>query len=312
MRQSPAPVAPKSALPSDDARKEQVGLSHRADRSLSRETLPERRNTHPKQRPELLNMSPFAWLLRRYCWTPMTPWMILLAGAVVTSLICWLAKPDEFQEIAVIAIWVLFFVHAAFKAKLGELASQGIYDEKRSGALEHILVTLVKPREIVSAHWRMLRSSFGPAMLLLILIDLAFAAGCFVQLYIGMLPEYQTEELAFLLFFWLYLPATLLMDSYVLMQVGMWEALRAKKKWSHVRGNAFAYVALLPSGIFIVFWIALLWLTDGDAASFPLFAVLWCSLSVAANLFWIRLCRPILRRRFRKIAQETATPVRLA
>ncbi len=267
---------------------------------------------HNQKRRKLLNDSPFAWLLTRYRWGPLTPWLILIVAGIFAVIVVDLSNSDSFEEVAVATVWIAFLAHAGFKAKLGEQASVGIYEEKRSGALEHILVTRVRPREIVAAHWQALRQSYSPPLTLLLIVDLAFASICLFQLTIGDIPQHRVEEYGYLLFCWIYLPATLVMDAYTLTYVGMWEALRAKKKWAHVRGNAFAYVVLMPTGIFIVIWIALLWATDGRGASFSLFLILWGGLSVGTNLFWMRICKPVLRRRFRKIAQETATPARLA
>lgn len=296
---TPPPLPPTAQAASEPSPKQSE--SHAA-------TLPD----HTQKRRELLNDSPFAWLLTRYRWSPLTPWLILIVAGIFAAIITELSNADSFKEIAVDTVWIAFLAHAGLKAKLGEQASAGIYEEKRSGALEHLLVTLVRPREIVAAHWRALRQTYGPPLTLLLIIDLLFAAICLFQLTIGNIPQHDVEEYGYLLLCWLYLPASMLFDGYTLTWVGMWEALRAKKKWTHVRGNAFAYVVLMPTGIFIVIWIALLWASDGRAASFTLFLILWGGLSVGTNLFWLRICKPVLRRRFRKIAQETATPVRLA
>ncbi len=261
---------------------------------------------------ELLNETPFAWLLSRYRWSPLTPWLILVAGGVIAAIILDLVNPRSFDQVAIVAVWICFLMQAGLKAKIGEQASAGIYEEKRSGALEHLLVTLLRPREIIAAHWKTLRNSYGPPLTLLLVVELLFALGCFLQLVSGGIPNHRIEEYGYLLFCWLYLPVTLFIDTYALTWVGMWVALRAKKKWSHVRGNAFAYVVLMPTGIFIVIWISLMWFSNGRAGSFPLFLIIWGSISVGNHLLWLRICKPVLRRRFRKIAQETATPVRLA
>ncbi len=259
---------------------------------------------------DLLGREPFAWLMLRYHWSPTLLWCGLAFGLGLFGLIQHFAKLDRFEEIVTLSVWLAFFAHFLFKSKIGAEATQGIYDQKRSGALEHLLLTGVTPWAVVAAHWRSLRRQFGPPMLALLALDLCFAFACALKLGTLETSRRNIDGYIILLVCWCYLPAALIGDTVVLVWVGMWEAVRTKKKWAHVRGNAFAYAVLGPAGVYIALWIAFMYITDGEIESFWLFILTWTGFSAAAGFAWLKYCRNVVWTRFRKLVQETSNALR--
>lgn len=274
------------------------------------ESFPQADLSHKRQRNELLDSAPFAWLLTRLHWSPIAPWLTLIVAGFGATAIGSLVDNIGFLGFSVMSAWIALMAHLFIKSKIAEQSSQGIYDEKQSGSLEFLLNTRLTPREITAAHWKALRTNYGPAIVAMLIVDLFFILSCAGVFGFIDLSESQSESYLFTTLAWLYLFVTFLVDLPALVWVGMWEALRTTKKWNHVRGNAFGLVVMLPSGIFAISWGVLAAISALNMFRFSIdtkyVAIAWILFSFTASFLWIKLYRTIVTRRFRKVARETA------
>ena len=237
------------------------------------------------------------------------PWVIVSIG-IVLGAVFWTFNSGAYGSI-VSCFWVAFIFHITLKAKLGEQATRGLFDEKKSGALEYLLTTRLTPSQLVDGQWESLRNHFKRPILLLLAIDGAFLVGTILNVsWIGLGRE-PLSEWILLIAGWNYLIITLIVDSYALGWAGMWEALRGSKSWQKTRGNAFALVSVIPIGVFILLWLGLMIVTGGDAANIWLFFIGWFAFGMLGNLFCFGIFRPVVRGRFRKLVRESILKARI-
>lgn len=251
-----------------------------------------------------LDINPFTWLLSRDRWNAFMPSLIVLLGLAIGAFVC-LFTPNAHSTVTG-CFWVAFLFHVFIKAKLGEQATQGLFREKASGALEFLLTTRLNPRRIIDGQWQSLRNHFARPILTLLAIDVLFLLG---SLFIAASDDlgFRTfaDDWAPLIIGWIYLFVTLIADSFTLGWVGMWEAIRSTKSWERTRGNAFMLAGMIPTSIFIVLWFGMMLLTGGKTGGIWIFVLGWFGFGMLGNFFFLKIFRPVVRRQFRKIVRET-------
>lgn len=257
-----------------------------------------------------LDENPFTWLLSRDRWNAFMPSLIVLLGLGLGAFVC-LFTTDAHSTI-IACFWVAFLSHVFIKAKLGEQATQGLFREKKSGALEFLLTTRLNPTRIIDGQWQSLRNHFARPILALLAIDLVFLLA---STFIATSNDYKVRSMfndwAPLIVGWLYLMITLIADSFALGWAGMWEAIRSTKSWEKTRGNAFALVCAIPTGVFILLWLGLMLLTDGRVGNMWLFGLGWFGCGMLGNMFSLKIFRPVVRGRFRKLVRESLSAAKV-
>lgn len=271
-----------------------------ASRAARRQDNPERLAA----RAIALDRNPFTWLLSRDRWNAFMPSLIVLLGLALGAFVC-LFTTDAHSTI-IACFWVAFLSHVFIKANLGEQATQGLFQEKKSGALEYLLTTRLNPPTIIDGQWKSLKNQFARPILFLLAIDALFFAGTLLMAAsdesgVGA----RTNEWTPLIAGWLYLFVALAADSFALGWAGMWEAIRSTKSWEKTRGNAFGFVCAMPTGAFILLWLGLLIVTDGRIGSVWLFGLGWFGFGMLGNFLCLKIFRPVVRGRFRKIVRES-------
>jgi hypothetical protein len=226
--------------------------------------------TRRKLGRRLLQMNPILWLSCREQFGPAGFAAFLL---VIAFAISWAGlhvpfgtgpNPDQFLRSMILWIMGLPLLYIAFCFRFATAASERFAVDRKSGALELILCTPLKTREILRGHWLGLARRFWGAALLL------FALHAFTLFYI-------IEAIRILL----PLPGFNLSEALL---ASLKYVLGIAKIGSQVAPSYIACLAVLAAGILIVIlWIALGWL--GMALSLKLKREIlapWISLSLLA------------------------------
>ena len=231
----------------------------------------------------------------------------LARGIFVLITLAWLGfylgafsgRPRIREECFMTCILITFGLHLIVKGMVAMQASRRLCEERRSGALELLLITPLEPWTILDGLWAALRKQFGGLLLLLmtmnVLLVWVLASGSL------RMPQDVVATFALIL---LGGAVLLLVDFIALGWVGMRVALNGRRHHRTVM-STLGRVMLLPwGGVFIFITLGFAGGIDGDAIA-GLF-ILWASLSaVLSGLLAVR-ARRALNGEMRRLASGDA------
>jgi ABC-type transport system involved in cytochrome c biogenesis permease component len=178
-------------------------------------------------RRQRLEDNPYCWLASRDRLTQRMAWGVLgpLLAIWCCFLAAWFSSNTNTKRMGFgVSMLMAFGLHQIFKCLVAIEASRRFSDDRRSGALELLLVTPLTHKQIISGQRRALKECFRGPMTLMLLINVLML----VALVINPLDMTGREQALFLS---MYLggAVALVLDVRALSQVGMWMALRRRR-----------------------------------------------------------------------------------
>lgn len=244
-----------------------------------------------RMRVRRLSTNPFEWLARRdrssqigfwvLGFPILTLWLILLVGALGRR-----HGPIPSPGVAMslpILLPLAFGLALLFKCVLATEASRRLNEDRRSGALELLLVSPLKERNIIAGQRKSLYRQFGLPLLLLIALlgTMVWFSRSIGNLWVMLIVNMVGLVADFIAISW----------------AGMWEGLRAK---NHGRAVLAALARILFPRWVLFFAIG----ESGgfDSASGSTWLLYWCGAGLVNDLFWAWRARRRLHRLFRVAA----------
>jgi hypothetical protein len=254
-------------------------------------------------RKRLLEWNPFHWLASRDQLPRLMAWGAL--GAAFPIWFCFLAgcfsRISATQRLSFHVVMLMAYgLHLTMKCLIAAEATRRLCEDRRSGALEMLLVTRLRPKEILAGQLRALTGFFRGPILLLLTTNLSL-----LLMVLGPDPLRIESETA--IFCLLYFGGSVLAiaDFYALSWVGMWMGLRAKRHRRAVVGT-MVLVMFLP-------WLGILCLVFLNAngvrfskGDVELLMSLWFVTACAYDVILARHARSNLSQRFRRAAVQAS------
>jgi hypothetical protein len=125
----------------------------------------------PDSHDTRFGMNPFAWLLRRDRLPKFFLWIFVLA-AIGSGVWTYSVISNRRTTLIPVAIFGYFGFHVLLKFLIAAEACRRVNEEKRTGTLELLLSTRLTMSDIASAQMSGLRLRFGPAILVLMTLNL--------------------------------------------------------------------------------------------------------------------------------------------
>lgn len=202
-----------------------------------------------KLRANLLDQNPLSWLVNREQVSSsglLLVFTMLFAGAGLLMLFS-----SNFLETSVVyGIGALFIAHAALLFRMSLAAAYLLAEDRRSGALELLLSTPIKVREIIRGRWLgLFRQFLGPIAVVLVFHGLVLEAANWRQ---NLISHFYVNAMQLPKEVVFYLPA-MLVALLPLVWIaagwcGMWFGLRFRKAASAVWAT-LAVVVIVPVGL---------------------------------------------------------------
>jgi ABC-type transport system involved in multi-copper enzyme maturation permease subunit len=253
-------------------------------------------------RRTLLKVNPFFWLAARDRFGPFRVWLFL--GIVASGLVLFQVSTPG----VVSGAWLLtgFFVLCwiVIQSWLASAATETLFRERESGALEFLLCTSITVQEIMRGQWLALHRKFaGPV----VLVALSGIAGA---LWLGRALEGEGWSGASTIVLWLgaMLAVLLCANSIALVWCGMWKGMKGKTQ-KDAANSAFSTIVLLPVLLVLILLLSDLWFQSMDALpSRPfnplLYLAAWFVLSLLTVVIAGASARKNLLRQIRRLASE--------
>jgi len=256
-------------------------------------------------RTRLLQTNPICWLAGRARLKPALVWTALGAVAVFWAWGCARAGSEWFNEGIYFPTAIL--LNSMLKLWVASEAGRQFADDRQSGALELVVSTPLRVKEILRGQRLALRRQFLGPLLAVIAVELIFLAASLRR------QSFHEQPLNPVL--WLAGITMLVADLLALSWVGMWEAMTAKKP-NHVTGKTVVRILLAPWALYIALAILAALLLEGDpspllpgwAPDWVFFVGLWFVLGLVTDLCYTLGAAWHLRRSFRTLAFQRFAP----
>jgi ABC-type Na+ efflux pump permease subunit len=255
-------------------------------------------NERSTRRRNLLALNPFLWRASRAEFRQAAVWLML---AILAAIWMWINRAargtwggNNFESPLDIAflIWGGLMVKAWVAAESG----RALGEDRRSGALELLLSTGLRPAEIVrgqrEALWRQFALPIGAllaANLFCMVMELRPVSG------------WDKDERLTLICFHAILGVFLVLDSIALSWVGMWLGFVARKP-NRSAMPALLRIVGLPALLF--FLLGTLFSLADASITMTAGLLFWCVMGLGVDYMFAALAREKLLERFRKIASE--------
>jgi hypothetical protein len=250
------------------------------------------------RRPTLLTLNPFLWRATRVGFGRVAIWVML---GVVAAIWLWLyrlflnAARGEVDFAPPLNI--AFLVAAGLVVKGGVAAESGraLGEDRRSGALELILGTRMRPQDVVKGQQRALWRQFAFPIGALLAANFLCLAREWPEM-----RRWGENERTYVVSIHFIVGVFLVLDSIALSWVGMWHGFIARKP-NRSASPAMFRIVVLPGLLFFLL-LTLIGSGPGEVSGSVLLAF-WCLFGLGADLA-ASLSRGELLRRFRTIASE--------
>lgn len=245
-----------------------------------------------------LGSNPFLWLASRKPGSG--KWGLGLAALVFGIWLCFLiASVDgmNHRDAFVVTLFAAFAQHVVFKCLAAIEATRQLSEDRRSGALELLLVSPLKETDILAGQWQALTRYFRRWVALLVVVNLAMSATIIV--FADRLMVHGTD---FVIFQELFLGGilALALDFKALGKVGMWMALRANRHYRAVLGTCGRVLVPSWAGLFLlVFYLNSLRFRGGIGTAVEMLFAGWFIFGLAVDFVMIFIARASLQRGFR-------------
>ena len=204
----------------------------------------------PARLPQSVDADPYLWLASR-ARSPNVPVVVLL-GLLVLLWLGTLALSvtlKDGKESFVVCLFTSYALHQVGKYLAAVEATRQLGEDRRSGALELLLVTPLREAQILSGQGRALERHSAGLKMFLLLVNLCMCLAVLLRpRHVSMTSREQV------IFMELFLGGVLMlfMDFRAIQTVGMWLALRARKQHRAVLGT-LGRVMLVPwVGVFLL------------------------------------------------------------
>jgi ABC-type transport system involved in cytochrome c biogenesis permease component len=252
----------------------------------------------------MLERNPVAWLEGRNRLQRWLMWGLILVAYGGWTL-GYVRAPQQWLDQDMLILWPMW-AHYILCVWLAIQAPQRLADDKQSGALELLLGTPVQPGQIVRGCMTVLRSQFGRAVLVLLMLDL-----CMVGAYFGARggwKDFVKDDV-----FPLSICAVLVFpfQAWSLARVGLYQGLRQANS---LRATFMLLwkLGLLPWVVFVA--LIMLWQATRSHVrilvnipdAYIFFG--WAAVHLVACSLFLAHASWHLRRNFRRLAAQTVVP----
>ncbi len=253
-------------------------------------------------RARLLEANPICWLASRARLKPALVWTCL--AAVAALWVCgsaWL-RGEWFNEGVYFPTAVV--LNSILKLWVASEAGRQFAEDRQSGALELVVSTTLRVKEILRGQWMALERQFLGPLLMVIAVELIFLAASLQR------ESFHAQPINPVL--WLALLVMLLADLLALGWVGMWEAMVARKP-NHVTGKTVVRILVAPWVLYIALTIVAGFLLETSPPqprplTWKFFVALWFGLGLLTDAAFIVGAMVHLRRSFRTLALQRLAP----
>jgi ABC-type transport system involved in cytochrome c biogenesis permease component len=207
----------------------------------------------PARLPQFLDAGPYLWLASRARSSDLLT--RLLVGLLVVVWLCFLAPSlvlEDGRAAFVVCLFSAYAVHQVAKYLVALEAARQLSEDRRSGALELLLVTPLPEAQILTGQKHALRRRSRGLQRVLLLVNAGMCLAVLARP--KQLQMSSTDQAVFL---GLFLGGILVLfaDFKALETVGMWMALRARKHHRAVLGT-LGRVMLVPwAGVFLLVFL---------------------------------------------------------
>lgn len=229
----------------------------------------------------LLERNPFLWLASALLARAKHPWFVIgsLMVLFLFFLTAALSGSNQWREAVIACFFISYALHQIVKMLVAIESTRQFSEDKKSGALELLLVTPQKEQAILAGHFEALHQRFNPIKRLLAGVNLAMAAAviaCDEQLHMS-----STDQIIFVE---LYLGGLLILplDMRALIRTGARKALRTRKQ--QLAALKTVATVMLPPWVGIFFLVLLLPGLRLQAAGLTFVFACWFLLGVGTNL----------------------------
>jgi ABC-type transport system involved in cytochrome c biogenesis permease component len=240
-------------------------------------------------RATLLEVNPFLWRASRGRWKRTAVWLALVIQALVWLWYGHTHYIDLFDPAT--DVMVLLCAGLCLKMFVAGDAGRTLAEDRRSGALELILVTPLPVEQIVRGQLLALRRRFLAPVAAVLLANAWFLV---MELRHGPNLSLDTDDRNGLIWLHLVIAAFLVMDLLAISWVAIWRGLLARKpNWAGL--PALLLIVLLSCTIFVL----AMSLVEIVNPSWPGLLVFWCLLGLTAIGFFAPMARLKLLNHFR-------------
>ncbi|HEX4119763.1 MAG TPA: ABC transporter permease subunit [Verrucomicrobiae bacterium] len=213
----------------------------------------------------LLEVNPFLWRASR---PEIKRWLVWLA--TLTAGAGWVCM-DHFRFRPVDDLFILILTGTVFKIWLAADASWTLAEDRRQGALQLILTTLLEPEEIVSGQRASLWRQFAGPVIVLLMANVLFLT----------IEVQRSARGAFAELVWLHLiaGASLVLELAALAWVAMWQGLSNRKS---NRAVLWAVLRIVAAPYLLFFAILFLYSTSGPPGRLD-----WTALLIFPGIFGV-------------------------
>ncbi len=258
-------------------------------------------NTRRRQwlRTKLLGINPVYWAAARarprgHYWRLLAILGILWFWGSVT------VGTDWFNEGIYFPAAIL--LNCSFKTWVASEAGRYFGEQRKQGALEFVLSTPIRVKEILDGQWLALRHQFLGPLLAVLAVQLIFLAASLQR------EPFLQNSLNPVL--WIASMLMLVADTVALCWTAMWGALTVKSP-NVITGVTVTRLLLAPWVLFIIVLIMANLLTAPTSPDFTwkFYLGLWFGLGILLDLAFGLGARRALRRRFRELALRPFVPL---
>ena len=265
--------------------------------AVPNQSLANRARLSARRSPKVRDSNPIFWSLSRQSKKPKRVLVVLgiLGGLWIGgSLLTGEGYLNEANY-----LFTAFFVQLILKCWVGAEATTRFGEDQRSGALELVLCSPIRIREILSGHWQAFYWQFFWPVFFVLMVDLLFLLDPLTS---------QTDRVdPSMLFFVKIFTASMILfivDLYALSWLGMWKGLNGRRVNRTILSNLLTVLAL-PWGVFV--GIAFLLAASSGPAVMSardevFFLGLWFFLGLANSAYWIFWGRRCLTTELRRMA----------
>jgi len=244
-----------------------------------------------------LTLEPFYWLATQDRGPTFRMWMVFGPCFLIWFgfWLCFVFESRSSEFGFICAFFMGYALHVLFKGFVAAEAGRRLLEDRKSGALELLLVTPLPVPIIISGQQRAMNQMFIVPLVLLFLMNVAL-----VTVALGKHGGHSDTAVLFMLVF-LAGTTLLFIDYFALRWVGMWMALNANRHFQAV-GGALRRVMMLPwlgFGLFFFIVIAGRGLNQGAVM---LMILLWAAGSLIVSLVAGVKAREGMEWKFRQVA----------
>jgi hypothetical protein len=246
----------------------------------NRETIVARRRGDEVVRRRLMYQNPVVWMLSRHRASATPVWLVVLLTTVPALAI------SLFLRGASLLVWPYIIcamvLHIAIAVWVAAQACFLVADARNSGALDLLLTTPVKPRQIIDGHVEALQRQFLAPIAVLCLLELVVSSN-----FVGFNARQVGELWPFTIVVAMMLVAMIAADLLAVTWFGLWMGLTNKRS-AHAVAKTVIYVLVLP--------LVLLGCT-----------FLWPIAAIVKDFLFANYARTRLSQQFRNVVAEGVT-----